>query len=115
MTGSPSGRPLLAAVAAVSLVTTGCLGVGPSPSATPTATPTASVGTDCPPALTVYDLGAEPADLDSVVDYENLSAEKRATFDRARNESVTDFGYDWREIDVVAYEGTYYRTGVVVC
>ncbi|MFD1634774.1 hypothetical protein ACOZ4L_03445 [Haloplanus ruber] len=115
MIGCPSGRPLLAAVAAVSLVTTGCLGVGPSPPATPTATPTASVGTDCPPALTVYALDEDPANLDSVVDYENLSAEKRATFDRARNERVTDFAYDWRDIDVVAYDGAYYRTGVVVC
>ncbi|WP_251330007.1 hypothetical protein [Haloplanus pelagicus] len=92
---------------------TGCLGGGTT--ATPTPGPTAFVGTDCPPTLTVYELGEEPADRESAVAYDTLTAEQRATFDRARNGSVEDFTRAWYDIDVVASEGTYHRASVVVC
>jgi hypothetical protein len=83
------------------------------PTPTPTATPTAN--TDCPPTLTVSELDEEPDDIDSAVAYENLTAEQRATFDRARNGSAGDFDYAWHDIDLVAHDGTYYRAGIVVC
>ena len=94
---------------------TGCLGTGPGASATATPTPTATPNTDCPPALTVYELKSEPADTGSAVAYGNLTADQRETFHRARNGSVEDFDYAWHDIDVVAYEGRYYRAGIDVC
>lgn len=114
MHGRPSGRSALVVVV-LCVAVSGCLGVGPSsaPTPTPTATPTAN--TDCPPTLTVSELDEEPADVDSAVAYENLSAEQRATFDRARDGSAEDFDYAWHDIDLVAHDGTYYRVGIVVC
>ncbi|WP_251344077.1 hypothetical protein [Haloplanus halophilus] len=113
----PSRRPLLVVAVLVSVTAAGCLGAVPTSSTTgtPTPSPTRSVGTDCPPALTVYELDEEPADRDSAVPYGNLTAEQRATFDRARNESVEAFDYAWHDIDVVVRDGTYYRTAIVVC
>jgi len=67
------------------------------------------------PTLTVCELDEEPEDVDSAVTYENLSAEQRATFDRARNGSAEDFDYAWHDIDLVAHDGTYYRVGIAVC
>lgn len=106
----------------------GCLG-GDSPSdATPTDEVTASPTTrpatgtttdapttDCPPTLTVYEVGAEPVDTDKAVDYDNLTADQQATFERARTDSVEDFDDAWYEIPVVAYRGAYYRASVEVC
>ncbi|WP_248897311.1 hypothetical protein [Haloplanus halobius] len=110
MRSSPSSRPLRAAVALVVCVgIAGCFGGGAPASPTPTA------NTDCPPALTVYELDEEPADLDSAVAYENLTAAQQRTFHRARNGSVEDFASAWDDIDVVAYEETYYRASIVVC
>lgn len=97
-------------------VGTGCLGTGPAAPATTTPTATPAPNTDCPPALTVYELESEPADTGSAIAYENLTADQQATFDRARNGSaVEDFDDAWHDIDVVAYEGRYYRAGIVVC
>ena len=108
-------RPALAV--ALLVAGTGCLGTGPGASATPTATPgpTPSVGTDCPPALTVYEIDQEPIEPDSAVAYESLTAEQQETFRRARTESVEDFDYAWNDIDLVERNGTYYRAGIVVC
>ena len=111
----PPGRTVLAAVAVVLLATAGCLGAGPTAPSTPTPTPSPTANTDCPPALTVYELDAEPADRGSAVDYGNLTAAQRGTFDRARNGSVEGFDYAWHDVDVVVHEGTYYRASVVVC
>ncbi|SDZ86255.1 hypothetical protein SAMN04488065_0852 [Haloplanus vescus] len=107
---SPARQAVAALVVLVAV--TGCLGTG-SPDATPT--PTATANTDCPPALTVYEVGAEPTDPDSAADYANLTADQQATFHEARNGSVESFDREWYDIDLVAYEGTYYRAGVVVC
>ncbi|QGX94663.1 hypothetical protein EI982_07580 [Haloplanus rallus] len=121
MSDRPPGRTVLAAVAVVSLATAGCLGAGPTapsmptPTPTPTPTPSPTANTDCPPALTVYELDAEPADRGSAVAYGNLTAAQRETFDRARNGSVEGFDYAWHDVDVVVHEGTYYRASVVVC
>jgi len=97
----------------------GCLGVDPGASATPTPTPTPSptpsVGTDCPPALTVYEVDQEPIEPESAVAYDTLTPEQRETFHRARNGSVEDFDYAWTDVDLVERNGTYYRAGVVVC
>jgi len=95
-------------VAAVGVVA-GCNGEsGPT---TPTQTP----NTDCPPSLTVYEVDTEPVDTDEAVAYGNLTAEQRDTFDLARETSVEGFDYAWYDIDLVAYEGRYYRASVVVC
>ena len=104
-------RPALVVVLCVAF--SGCLGAVPGSSQTPT--PTASAGTDCPPTLTVYELGEEPADRDDAVAYGNLTADQQATFDRARDGGTETFAYEWHDIDVVEYEGTYYRAGIVVC
>jgi hypothetical protein len=96
-------------------VTAGCLGAGPGASATATPSPTPTPNTDCPPALVVEEVDAERVDTESAVAYANLTAERRATFDRARNGSVEDFAYAWHDIDLVEYEGRYYRAGVLVC
>ena len=116
VTDSPSTRRRsVCAVLVVALlgVTAGCLG-GVSPT-TPTATPTATVNTDCPPSLTVYEIDREPVNPDTAVAYATLTAEQRETFHRARNESVEDFDYAWHDVDVVGYEGRYYRAGILVC
>jgi hypothetical protein len=122
MTERPSTRSILAALAVTLLgVSAGCLGAGPgvsstpTPTPTPTWTPTATASTDCPPSLTVYELDAEPADTESAVAYDNLTAEQQETFHRARTESIEEFDYAWHDIDVVAYEGRYYRAGILVC
>ena len=95
---------------------TGCLGTGPGASATATPTPTATPNTDCPPALTVTEVDADQVDPSSAVAYENLTADQRATFDRARNDAAVEgFDYAWRDIDVVEYEDRYYNTGILVC
>jgi len=101
---------------------TGCLGTEPTgtatpePSPTPTTSPTSTApSTDCPPALTVYEIDQEPVDPDEAVAYENLTATQQATFQRARNESVEDFGAVWDDTDLVVHDGTYYRAGIVVC
>jgi len=115
--------PSLVVVAALCVAFSGCLGAVPEASSTPTPTPTptppptstAAASTDCPPSLTVYEVDAEPIDTESAVPYANLSAERRETFHRAMNESVEDFDYAWHDIDVVAYEGRYYRAGILVC
>jgi hypothetical protein len=107
----PSRRSVLAAL--VSAVGAGCLGSDPSATPSPTASPTPN--TDCPPALVVSEADPAGIDTDAAVDYGSLSAEKRATFDRARNGSVEEFAYDWRDVDVVAHDGEYYRVSVVVC
>lgn len=117
MTDSPSTRRRSACAALVVIllgVTPGCLG-GVSPAATATPTPTATANTDCPPSLTVYELDRESFDPDAAVAYENLTAERRETFHRARNGSVEEFDYAWHDIDVVTYEGRYYRAGILVC
>jgi len=120
MTERASSRSMLAALAVALLgVTAGCLGAGPGASATatptPTWTPTPTASTDCPPSLNVYEVDAEPVDTESAVAYDNLTAEQQATFQRARTESVEDFDYAWYDIDVVEYEGRYYRAGILVC
>jgi hypothetical protein len=120
MTDSPSTvSRAVRVVLAVTLLgaVTGCLGAGPGASATPTATPspTPSVGTDCPPSLTVYEIDREPIDPDTAVAYDNLTAEQRETFHRAMNTSVEDFDYAWNDIDLVERNGTYYRAGILVC
>jgi hypothetical protein len=107
-----SATVVRAALAVTLLVAgTGCLGT--SPRASVTATPTSN--TDCPPALTVYEIESEPADTGSAIAYGTLTVEQRETFHRARNGSVEDFDYAWHDIDIVAYEGRYYRAGIVVC
>jgi hypothetical protein len=121
----PATRLVVAALTVALLGTsTGCLGVGPGTSATatpttaatPTTTPTATANTDCPPALTVTEIDADQVDTDSAVAYENLTADQRATFDRARNgTAVEGFDYAWHDIDLVEYEGRYYRAGILVC
>jgi hypothetical protein len=58
-----------------------------------TATPTPTASTDCPQSLTVTELDASSVDTESAVAYANLTAEQRATFDRARNGTVGDFTY----------------------
>jgi hypothetical protein len=116
MTDSPStvSRAVRVALAVALLgAVTGCLDAGPGASAT--ATPTATANTDCPPALTVYEIDQEPIDPDTAVAYENLTAEQQRTFHRARNGSVEDFDYAWNDVDLVERNGTYYRAGVVVC
>jgi len=120
MTDSPSAVSRAVRVAlAVALLgaLAGCLGAGPGTSATqtPTPSPTTFVGTDCPPALTVYEIDQEPIDPDTAVAYENLTAEQQRTFHRARNGSVEDFDYAWNDVDLVERNGTYYRAGIVVC
>jgi len=119
VTDSPSTRRRsVCAVLVVALlgVTAGCFGgASPTPTTTPTATPTATVNTDCPPSLTVYEIDREPVDPDAAVAYATLTAEQRETFHRARNESVEDFDYAWHDVDVVVYEGRYYRAGILVC
>ncbi|WP_435069976.1 hypothetical protein [Haloplanus sp. C73] len=108
----PDVRATVVALALLATLT-GCLGVGP-PAATPTPTE-ATPNTDCPPALTVYEVDEEPIDPEAAVAYENLTADQQATFQRARTESVEDFDYAWYDIDLVVYEGTYYRASIVVC
>lgn len=71
--------------------------------------------TDCPPALVVSEADPEGIAPESAVDDGALSAAKQATFDRARNDSVEEFAYDWRDIEAVEHEGTYCRMSVVVC
>ncbi|MEF8856731.1 MAG: hypothetical protein V5A16_04850 [Haloplanus sp.] len=112
---STSRRSTLAALAVALLGSgTGCLGGGSvSETATPTATPTAN--TDCPPALTVEAIDSDAVDAESAVAYDNLSAERRETFDRARNGSVEDFDYAWHDIDFVEHDGQFYSVGIVVC
>jgi len=99
---------------------TGCLGTGPAAPATgtptTTPTPTAAPNTDCPPALTVTEVPADRVDPSSAVAYENLTADQRATFDRARNgTAVEGFDYAWHDIDVVEYEDRYYNAGILMC
>ena len=116
MTDSPStvSRAVRVALAVALLgAVTGCLDAGPGASAT--ATPTATANTDCPPALTVYEIDQEPIDPDTAVAYENLTAEQQETFHRARTESVEDFDYAWNDVDLVERNGTYYRAGILVC
>ena len=120
MTDSPStvSRAVRVALAVALLgAVAGCLGAGPGASATPTSTPspTPSVGTDCPPALTVYEIDQEPIEPESAVAYANLTAAQRETFHRARTESVEDFDYAWNDVDLVERNGTYYRAGILVC
>lgn len=108
------GTPKTVVALAVLVAVTGCLGTGP-PDATATPTPTTTANTDCPPALNVYEIDEEPIDPETAVAYENLTATQQATFHEARNGSVEAFDQAWYDMDLVAYEGTYYRASVVVC
>jgi hypothetical protein len=117
MADSPStvDRTASAALAVALLgVAAGCLGAGPAAS-TPTPSPTPAANTDCPPALIVEEVDAESADAESAVAYDNLTAEQRETFDRARNGSVEDFDYAWHDVDFVEYRDRYYSAGIIVC
>jgi hypothetical protein len=114
----PSNRSVLVALVVALLgVTAGCIGSVSTDSgtATATATPTPAASTDCPPALTVRELDSEPTDAESAVASANLTVEQQGTFHRAQSGSVEDFAYAWNDIDLVEYEGRYYRAGIVVC
>jgi hypothetical protein len=117
MAERPSSPSILVALVALLGVTAGCLGagLGGPTTATPTPSPTSTPNTDCPPSLTVTELPTDQVDAESAVAYANLTAERRATFDRAHDGSVEDFAYAWHDIDLVEYEGRYYRTGILVC
>jgi len=118
MLDSPSAvsRAVAPALAVALLVAgAGCLGADSGEPATATPSPTTVAGTDCPPALNVYEIDREPIEPDSAVAYANLTAEQRETFRRARNGSVEDFDDAWNDIGLVERNGTYYRAGIVVC
>lgn len=114
-------RAVLGGVAAAIATVSGCLGDTDPATATATTTktstppPTGTPTTDCPPTLTVYELGAEPVDTDEAVAYEDLTADQQATFDRARAERVEDFDDAWYDIPVVVYRGEHYRASIEVC
>lgn len=72
--------------------------------------------TDCPPRLSVWNDATETAD--SVVQYRDLSDQRRAEFrDALGDDSVEINGTygPWVETDVVRYEGENYSVAVAVC
>lgn len=131
-------RPaLLGATVALLVVTSGCVGtqVGGTPTQTPTQTPprtvshagspttatptptdarslTHSPGTDCPVFLHV-DPARDDQRPDEVLAYDSLPPERRAEFDRARENGTTTLGDSlpetWGQARFVEYRGeTYY-------
>jgi len=88
-----------------------------------TATPTTEGGTACGGWVDVWiddDWDGNASD-DGVYRYEDLPADRRATFDDARENGLVEpsgaepYQFWIHEVDVVLYEGSAYRTGIVEC